>query len=399
MTIEKFASASAQHTTSGGAIPHISGLDGLRGVAILLVLLHHFGIPANFRQAFRWPIGEAFHRILDAGWAGVDLFFVISGFLITSILLASKNSPSYFRLFYLRRALRILPLHFGILTIGAITLPYLQPPFADLGGQSMDHLGWLFFYMSNLAMAFAVVQTFGVFDTLWSLAIEEQFYLIWPWVVRQISAKALVLVCLSLMTLSPFARALWLSLGYDFWGAYRLTFMRLDGLALGSLVAVAYAAGDKHWSLTVQLARLAWLPLFGLLVFIFFNVSAFYPSSSFVLVVGHSLLSLFFSSVLVLAIGSRNRAFNQFLTMPWLTQMGLYSYGIYVVHWPLLLVAQAAGVPTRMGVGSSIAATTLFLSLGILSSVALGAVTYHGYEKHFLKLRKAFSYSKQGRET
>ncbi len=387
----------ALRPATGGAIAHVPALDGLRGLAILMVLLHHFGSPSNFRSVLPWPLGELVNRSLDAGWAGVDLFFVISGFLITSILLSSRLEPSYYRLFYWRRVLRILPLHFGVLLVGVVVLPLLPPPFKGLGGQSLDHLGWLFFYMSNVALAFAIVQSFGVFDTLWSLAIEEQFYMVWPWLVRRASSRGLIVACLVLIVLGPVARALWLANGLDFWGAYRLTFMRLDGLALGSLIAVARHAGGTQWAFFIRFARWAVLPLIGALLVTFLSVGAFYPTSRFVLIAGHSMLNFFFASLLVLAASNQYGTLQRALTWPWLTRIGLYSYGTYVLHWPLLLALQAAQVPQLMGVRSSLAGTTLFFVLSIVGSVALGALSYHGYEQHFLKLRRFFSYARPKR--
>ena len=384
---------SALPRATGGAIDHVPALDGLRGLAILLVLLHHFGSPSNFRSVLPRPFGEIVNRLFDAGWAGVDLFFVISGFLITSILLSSRFEPSYYRLFYWRRVLRILPLHFGVLLVGVVVLPLLPPPFKQLGGQSLDHLGWLFFYMSNVALAFAIVQSFGVFDTLWSLAIEEQFYMVWPWLVRRTSSKGLIVACLVLIVFGPVARAIWLANGLDALGAYRLTIMRLDGLALGGLLAVARHAGGPQWAFFVRFARWALLPLVGALFVTSLSVGAFYPTTGLVLVAGHTMLNFFFSSLLVLAASNQYATLQRTLTQPWLTRIGLYSYGTYVLHWPLLLALQAAQVPQLMGVRSSLAGTTLFFVSSIVGSVALGALSYHGYEQHFLKLRRFFAYA------
>ena len=167
----------------------------MRGVAILLVVFHHFGVIADFPGPHRIAVGRFLERAFYAGWAGVDLFFVLSGFLITSILLASRNDADYFKTFYSRRALRIFPLYFGTLLLGLVILPILRPLPPEFAGQSNEHALWLWTYTSNIAYAIGAVATFGVFDIYWSLAIEEQFYGIWPWLVRFARPVMLALVC------------------------------------------------------------------------------------------------------------------------------------------------------------------------------------------------------------
>ena len=222
--------------------------------------------------------------------------------------------------------------------------------------------------------------------------------MVWPWLVRQVSSRRLIHTCVVLLVFCPVARALWLANGLDFWGAYRLTFMRLDGLALGSLLAVARHTGGTHWSTVARFARWAVIPLTGALLVTFLSVSAFYPKSPFVLVVGESLLNFFFATALVLAVSNRYEILQCVLTRPGLMRIGLYSYGTYVLHYPLLLVMKAARVPERLGVGNSLAGATLFFVLGILGSVALGALSYHAYEQHFLKLRRLFAYARTNQQ-
>jgi peptidoglycan/LPS O-acetylase OafA/YrhL len=111
----------AEQDNPGGALARLPALDGLRGIAILLVLFLHFGVGAGFTST-RGPVGAALDRLFYVGWSGVDLFFVLSGFLITSILLATRKERGYFARFYGRRALRILPLHYVALVLALIVL-------------------------------------------------------------------------------------------------------------------------------------------------------------------------------------------------------------------------------------------------------------------------------------
>ena len=196
---------------------HIPALDGLRGFAILLVIFIHFGAGVDL------PV--FFHRLAYMGWTGVDLFFVLSGFLITRILLTSKNSRHYFKNFYLRRMLRIFPLYYAALVCGIWLIPAILPetivqPYL---GQSQSHQGWLWSYSVNIARTFMPIVSFGMFSHFWSLAIEEQFYIIWPSVVKWLEPKRLFYVCLSIIAVSLFGRIVCCSMTPDWGVAYMLT--------------------------------------------------------------------------------------------------------------------------------------------------------------------------------
>src|SRR5262245_10664845 len=158
---------------------HIPALDGIRGIAILLVLLFHFG---QYGHGLPYPavfVDKLFHRICQIGWVGVDLFFVLSGFLITGILYDSKGRNHYFRNFYVRRCLRILPLYYFSLILFLIVLPKLFPLHTGFRSLRQDSF-WYWTYLSNVRVAYRGWDSFGVLDHFWSLAVEEQFYLLWP---------------------------------------------------------------------------------------------------------------------------------------------------------------------------------------------------------------------------
>jgi peptidoglycan/LPS O-acetylase OafA/YrhL len=161
--------------SSIAARAHIPALDGLRGIAILLVIPHNADI---FSQSapWLWPIALVAH----AGWIGVQLFFVLSGFLITRNLLDTRRDANYLRSFYVRRALRIFPLYFLTLFVGLVVLPHVVQ-FSPGALASHHNQVWLWTFLSNWAQPYGL-EVSG-FSHFWSLAVEEQFYLVWPFVV------------------------------------------------------------------------------------------------------------------------------------------------------------------------------------------------------------------------
>ncbi len=196
-------------------------LDAIRGMAILGVLVYHgFYVmmgPTGFSHGQRifltatWP-----------GRLGVNLFFVLSGFLITGILLDSRQRQDYYRRFYLRRALRILPAYMALLVI--LALFRYPPPFLFLS----------LVYLSNLAPLFGIGIAYSV---LWSLSVEEHFYFVWPLIVRSISNRSLLWLSLSIVAISPFIRWISFQHAHDYtFNEY--TWNSADGLACGAVIAI-----------------------------------------------------------------------------------------------------------------------------------------------------------------
>ena len=206
-------------------IKRIPQLDGIRGLAILLVMLFHFfwfpmaaGLPISANDSWLRPI-------LLSCWVGVDLFFVLSGFLITGILVDARARPGYFKNFYARRVLRIFPLYYL----------FLAAWLALTGYQSL----WLWSYTANIHMAregWTAVPS--AVDHLWSLAIEEQYYLLWPVVIYFLKPKQALFVCAGLAMLCPLIRFHYFHVNQPL-SAYMLTHARLDSLAWGALLALA----------------------------------------------------------------------------------------------------------------------------------------------------------------
>src|SRR5258706_538487 len=173
---------------------HIPALDGLRGVAILLVLVLHFAPYAPGLQAPTVLLDRLYLRVSGIGWTGVDLFFVLSGYLITGILYDTRGSKHYFRQFYARRFLRIFPLYYVALALFLIILPWphsFDSVIRELRGDAV----WYWTYLYNMRVAATGFLPSSALGHFWSLAVEEQFYLIWPIVVLWLGRKHLIVTC------------------------------------------------------------------------------------------------------------------------------------------------------------------------------------------------------------
>jgi peptidoglycan/LPS O-acetylase OafA/YrhL len=337
-------------------------------------------------------IGRVLERFCYAGWAGVDLFFVLSGFLISSILLATRERPAYFRTFYSRRVLRIFPLYFGTLVLGLLIVPAvatLPPAFV---GQARDHAIWLWTYTTNIALATGAVATFGVFDLYWSLAIEEQFYIVWPLLVRVTRPTTLALVCGGIVAGALVWRWLWLGHGGLWWQVYRFTPTRIDELAMGALVALAVREPGARAAAT-RLAPVVLGAAASVVVYMFLTINPFYPAARAVSIWGHTLLAVLFGSSLFLAVTRTESWLALRLSAPWLRNWGRISYGVYVWHWPLrlVLVGPYAAIAPTTAAAHFIAAIVFFVA-GLAGSYAIAWVSYRFYERPFLELKRRVSY-------
>ena len=379
----------------------IAALDGLRGIAILLVMEFHFWIFAP--AGHHGTIDRRVDAIIGVGWMGVDLFFVLSGFLITGVLLNAKSRPHYFRNFYARRVLRIFPVYYGYIIVGLIILANI-PAIAKPAQTDFLRENQLFYwtFTSNL-QSFKVISPSSITTThvqLWSLAVEEQFYLVWPLVALICGRRGLLFVCLAAIVAAPTVR--WclqsdFALEYVVPGsAYYLTPGRLDALAIGALLAMATRSSPT------AAARLrAWSPLViataaTALTLIFFWRGGLRTADNVVGLYGLSLTAVLFGGVVAFVVtrGPGHRTLR-FLTHPSLTAFGRYSYAMYVVH-ALVLALLAAGIRrNNVGLpsyaGTEAPATAVFALIGTATTFSIAWLSWHIYERPILRLKRFFS--------
>ena len=328
---------------------YIPELDGLRTFAIAAVLLVHsnFGFPS-----------AALEQARAYCWVGVDLFFVISGFLITNILLDSRDRPHYYRNFYARRGLRIWPLYYLLLFLAFVVLPLLGN-WANKDYDPKVHF-WLYYlvYMQNL-----VYNRLGSFSLVitWSLCVEEQFYLIWPFLVRLFSRRTLTGIAIAVLLLGTpfrmFLHHIGTSMGFFF------TFARLDPIAVGALVAL-----HPKWFKHTWLAGIwtVWLMHTGDFEYIYLA------------------LALTFGSVVMHAAVDGNR----FLRLPQMTYIGKISYGIYIYHpvvFALFWLLPYCWLVEKLPGG------TMLRMIGqLLLPLPIAALSWHYIEQPILRLKKHF---------
>jgi peptidoglycan/LPS O-acetylase OafA/YrhL len=374
--------------TLGG---HIPALDALRGFAVLLVMIGHFSHFAPLPVA-TVSVDLLFSKVAGIGWVGVDLFFVLSGFLITGILYDSKAGAHYFRSFYARRVLRIFPLYYGCLVVFLIVLPRLFPGDGALRSLHRDAF-WYWTYLLNLKIAYHGFPSIIVLAHFWTLAIEEQFYLVWPAVIFLFRRSSLIRICLLCIAGAFVARVTLMVFGYDT-AAYVLTPARIDALAVGAALALA-SRGPAGFSHIARLAPRAAATLTILLAAVAVTRGGLAPWDPVMKTIGHTLLACLFGAVLVLAVTSTRQTFlGRVFSSPSLRFFGRYSYALYVIHPPLLIfkpgVLPLDWVPTIFG--SLLLRKLVFMMSATAVSVGLAMISWHMYEKQFMKLKRLFPY-------
>ena len=366
---------------------HLVPLDGLRGLAILLVLLLHFTTDMTFPAG---SVAAGVQSAFQLGWIGVDLFFVLSGFLITGILVDNEGSDGYFRVFYARRALRILPVYFLSVLVAFHLLPRLLHGF-DTGGARTEAAFWLF--LTNFReLPYQLARTVG---HLWSLAIEEQFYLLWPLVVFFSSRTQARRIVLATVLLSPIVRYAALRSGVDGSAIYHFTPFRLDGLATGAFVALSVR--DSQWRAGLaRMSSVAGIVAFVVAAILYGPVPIPQPlSQQLDLSIGFSALCIGFGALLtriVLAAPS-SRLAGVFSSRA-LVLLGSYSYAMYLVHVPLLRVIAKLTVPPQWAGSQRWPLLWIFgytAALGILT-LAAAMISWHLVEKRFLALKRFVPY-------
>ncbi len=370
--------------TSRSATPpepgRIDALDGVRGLAIVAVVMMHgvmVGVPLpNYPP----PSPDAIYpRVALLGFAGVDLFFVLSGFLITGILVQSRGAAHYFRNFYVRRALRIFPLYYVVLALLLFGLDR-----APAGG--VETLSY-FTYWQNFHHAIAGPHADPARVVTWSLAIEEQFYLVWPAVVWWLSNTTLRRLCVALVVGSIALR--WLLVGLEVPGTHYLTPCRLDALAAGAWLALSPLPSRALGNVCVLLGG-AGLLACGLLSVV--------PFPELPMMQRYALPSATLLAFGVLIAVRHRGLLQRACEHRWLRSIGRYSYCIYLVHF--LVIDWLAhrcrfSLPDGLQVwlaahGSSTALMVLFSGVCLWVAWAIGYASWHLFEKRILAWKRHF---------
>lgn len=368
----------------------LPALDGIRGVAILLVIPHNTSLVDGVAlHGLGYPLKE----LLLFGWAGVQLFFVLSGFLITGALLDTQTAPNYYTSFYARRALRILPLYYGMLVVSFLLLaPLRLLPAETLAGQHSQV--WLWTFLSNWTDP--LVGGVHGFSHFWSLAVEEQFYLLWPFILRRIPPRRVFQLCVALAVAALAIRTT-LRLQHsppDY--LYEFTICRMDALALGSAAAACLRV--QQWR-TAAIRSLPYLPWVALLIwaagaaFTHDYMRTGFATQTF----GQSLLAIAFTLTVLAAARQTNGASSRFVrVLSWapLRSVGKYSYAMYVFHFPLhkwLGARLAAAAVPQPGAAAALA----YASIMVLLAYLLAWASFHFYEQHFLRLKRFFPQHRQ----
>jgi peptidoglycan/LPS O-acetylase OafA/YrhL len=361
-------------------------LDGVRGLAILGVLVYHFwqlageqypGVPGFARRLFNLTI---------IGGKGVDLFFVLSGFLITGILLRTKGSEHYFKNFYIRRSLRIFPLYYlttaACLIVGTV---------ASIPGYQWRSMIWYFFYLHNIRDTFWSPPIGGP-GWFWSLAVEEHFYLFWPLIVLLLRRRRLASFCVLVMILAPAVRGVFVARGMNLF----FTLCRVDTLAAGALLAILFTE-PAYWQRTVTWTRRLALPVAApaFISSFFLTGSNDHPVAQ---TLKFSLFAVLCAFVLVLSLSSGGmNPIPTICRMKWLRSMGETSYSMYVFH-PFIFVPcigllyRAAWSPLRGRIWLGLAADfALCIGLTVLAS----RISWVVIESYFVNLKHRFQYRTQ----
>lgn len=360
---------------------HMPSLDGLRGTAILLVLAHHLFASLYGEFAVNVPL---FHWT-ELGWSGVDLFFVLSGFLITGILHDAKGTPCYFRNFYARRSLRIFPLYYGAVLVVLLLTPLL----VRLHLQGTANPAWLAIYGTNFVIHAKGLGSFGVLDHFWSLAVEEHFYLVWPAVVFFLNRRNLMIVAACLCVIAPCLRFCLLNGGPTLpVGAYMLTPMRMDSLAAGAFLALLVRGPRAAKSFVVPAMIVGGMALAAFLTLVLTRHSKD-PLDPALGTIGFTLLWAFFGSTLLLALGWAPA--RDALSLPVLRWFGKYSYGLYVWH-PIIFILVFHSDPARhLRGGDGHVPLLASTAIALVLTFALTLASWHLWEKQFLKLKTRFA--------
>ncbi|MFC5864662.1 acyltransferase family protein [Acidicapsa dinghuensis] len=361
---------------------YISEFDGVRALGVGSVLLGHFWQPSISKLVFQFG---------ELAWIAVDGFFVLSGFLIAGILLDRIGRPRYFSTFYFRRTLRIFPVYYLALLLGWTLLRFTN------GGYGyhylIQHWGspmWFAFYVGNIRTAMVGAwPPSAVYDPLWSLQIEEQFYLLFPLAVAFLRREHLRNLLIGAIVLAPVLRLIcyFVRPGNVFL-QYTLLPCHCEGLAMGALIALRVRSG--RWEISKSKIRTLTLVLIGVSA-ICSAMSTWKtlepsPLTLFARLPGYTLASAGFACLLIWIVMYRGSSYTAWLRLPPLQYIGKISYGLYILHPIALMVMLEAARKGWWRFHSPL----LFFAACVCLSLALAVCSWHCMELPILQLRSRF---------
>lgn len=358
-------------------------LDGLRAIAILLVVPHNADVFPAVKDVL-WPLALIAH----SGWIGVQLFFVLSGFLITSGLLDTRSATNFYSSFYFRRLLRIFPLYFLVLLIFLVVLPHLVPLTPAILG-SYTQQPWLWLFLNNWTQPNAGPVYW--FPHFWSLAVEEQFYLLWPVAIAITPPRHVLSMCFGVAALAVVSRLLVLHLHMTSDAAYMFTCCRMDALALGGAAAMALRIPRLRDALRGR-ASLLWILGLAVIVLGAATTNLYDTTRTSTISVGYSILAAGMAVVVVASCDPRPSgigfAIQDWLSSHWLGSVGRYSYAMYVFHMLIILgFGQALEGPLK---AFGLFYPVVYVLVVVGASYLLGWASYYSFERHFLRLKRHF---------
>jgi peptidoglycan/LPS O-acetylase OafA/YrhL len=370
---------------------HIPALDGIRGAAVIMVFLVHYGGGAKSANPLLHFIGVA----SEAGWCGVTLFFILSGFLISGIVWDSRHREHWLRRFYARRTLRIFPVYYASLLLVLLTAIVLRSEF------SSPSRIWVYaLYLQNIPLPLHPVSLGSPLkvDHFWSLAVEEQFYLVWPFLLGRIrTLERARMLTLAVFVLSAVFRIVaWFfipatgpggaSLHRAFHGAYGFTLCRAGELAAGAYLAMCYR-DPELWKRIKAIAPYAFVA--GLCGFVISGLYAhtFTDECATGFLFGLPLMTILLSAVLVLSLG--NGIVSHVARLGWLRWLGGISYGFYIFHVLFTPVFEWLAVKLTHHTSGNVFLGMTFL-VALFLSILLAWASFRFFESFFLRLKDSY---------
>ncbi len=345
---------------------YVKEFDGWRGLGICFVVLAHY-----------------FPAIFNGSWVFMEMFFVMSGFLITGILVDSKSKKHYYKNFILRRVLRVFPLYYLALVILFFLLPH---SWLDLG-YYRTHQVWFWTYMENWLFSIDGWPQVKALHHFWSLAIEEQFYIVWPIVVWLFSTKGLMRCCIFLFFFSIVFRNTGMHFGFVMPFPYVATFGRMEGIVLGAIIAVLVRTDKsilEKYTYVVTVVS-------GILAFAAFLLAKSVRMDDPVhYIVNYTLVDIFFAGMIVMTMcGNELFHFKQLLNRPVFKQLGIMSYCIYIFHYPIkILITDDFQGYFQQHTGNETAAKLICVAIAFLITVPVVYFIHKMVEVPAWKLKK-----------